>query len=285
MTHSTLFDTIVAAALAERPELGALRPVVEKELLHHDILRYLAHSGTLQHLVFMGGTCLRICYGSPRLSEDLDFTTDLPVDEIPHVLSDFSEGIRLALDRKYRLPVAVTPPQREAGNVRTWKVRLTTRPQRPDLPAQRIHVDVQALPARDAQSRLVRNPYRIDMGTSGLLIQASSTAEILADKFIALALRPNRIKWRDVWDIVWLLQRDTPLSRSLLARKAEDRATNTQTIVDQITDRLTSEDTPPSGFIQELQRFLPTGELRTTIAEPKYWIAVSDMILSEIHRK
>ncbi len=48
--------------------------VVEKELLHHDILRVLSGSGLLAKLTFIGGTCLRACYGSHRLSEDLDFT-------------------------------------------------------------------------------------------------------------------------------------------------------------------------------------------------------------------
>ena len=33
-----------------------------------------------------------------------------------------------------------------------------------------------------------------------------SREEILADKFLALAFRPNRIKNRDLWDIVWLKQ-------------------------------------------------------------------------------
>jgi predicted nucleotidyltransferase component of viral defense system len=47
---------------------------VEKELLHHDILREMSMAGLLKNLTFIGGTCLRACYGSSRLSEDLDFT-------------------------------------------------------------------------------------------------------------------------------------------------------------------------------------------------------------------
>ena len=66
-----LFDQLTREALRNTPELGLLRPVVEKELLHHDILREMGDSGVLQGLVFMGGTCLRTCYGSLRLSEDL----------------------------------------------------------------------------------------------------------------------------------------------------------------------------------------------------------------------
>ena len=70
----SLFDQLVGEALRSRGDLTTLRPVVEKELLHHDILRELSGAGLLTSLTFIGGTCLRACYGSPRLSEDLDFT-------------------------------------------------------------------------------------------------------------------------------------------------------------------------------------------------------------------
>ena len=70
----SLFDQVVNEALRSRAELTSLRPVVEKELLHHDILREMSEAGLLRWLIFIRGTCLRACYGSSRLSEDLDFT-------------------------------------------------------------------------------------------------------------------------------------------------------------------------------------------------------------------
>ena len=70
----SLFDQLVDQALRHQAELASLRVVVEKELLHHDIMRALSDSGMLEKLCFIGGTCLRACYGSNRLSEDLDFT-------------------------------------------------------------------------------------------------------------------------------------------------------------------------------------------------------------------
>ena len=45
-----------------------MRPVIEKELLHHDILFALDAEGVLDSLTFQGGTSLRLCYGSARLS-------------------------------------------------------------------------------------------------------------------------------------------------------------------------------------------------------------------------
>ena len=39
----SLFDQLVGEALRSRGDLTTLRPVVEKELLHHDILRELSN--------------------------------------------------------------------------------------------------------------------------------------------------------------------------------------------------------------------------------------------------
>ncbi|MDR0877497.1 MAG: nucleotidyl transferase AbiEii/AbiGii toxin family protein, partial [Treponema sp.] len=68
------FDTLVNTALESNLGFSGLRPVVEKEILHHDILREMNKAGFLKKVTFIGGTCLRLCYGSERLSEDLDFT-------------------------------------------------------------------------------------------------------------------------------------------------------------------------------------------------------------------
>jgi len=66
----SLFDALVDEAIRNSPELVVLSPVVEKELLQHDIMRLMSDAGLLVHLTFIGGTCLRACYGSERLSED-----------------------------------------------------------------------------------------------------------------------------------------------------------------------------------------------------------------------
>lgn len=55
------------------PGRAHMRPVIEKELLHYDILFVLEQAGLLDHLTFQGGTSLRLCHGAPRFSEDLDF--------------------------------------------------------------------------------------------------------------------------------------------------------------------------------------------------------------------
>src|SRR3990172_13326048 len=98
-----LFDQLVTEALKNQPDLSSLRIVVEKELLHHDILRILSQNNLLSNLTFIGGTCLRLCYGGIRLSEDLDFTGGK--DFSRQSLSDMGHALTRTLYEKYDLPV------------------------------------------------------------------------------------------------------------------------------------------------------------------------------------
>ncbi len=53
----SLFDQLVNEALRSCAELTSLRPVVEKELLHHDILREMSEAGLLTGRTFFCDTC------------------------------------------------------------------------------------------------------------------------------------------------------------------------------------------------------------------------------------
>lgn len=215
-----LFDRLVDEALRAQTSLAPLRAVVEKELLHHDILREMAEAGLLHRLTFIGGTCLRVCYGSHRLSEDLDFAGGADFDRT--TLGGLGPLLIERLVAKYGLTVSVSEPVREAGLVDTWKIQVITRAGRRDLPAQRINIDIYAVPSHDPRPLLLRNPYGVDMGTAGLILQAESREEILADKLLALALRPNRLKYRDLWDIGWLAQQGVQPPLVLIPLKITD---------------------------------------------------------------
>ena len=66
------FSELVERAMP-KPGLQGIRHVVEKELLHYDILFTQELEDYLNSLMFHGGTCFRLCYDSLRFSEDLDF--------------------------------------------------------------------------------------------------------------------------------------------------------------------------------------------------------------------
>lgn len=267
----SLFDDLVDIALRHRPETASLRPVVEKEILHHEILRIMNQAGLLRNLVFMGGTCLRLCHGSPRLSEDLDFATALADATLTLELAQLGVVLVEKLQEKYDLQVVVDAPVRAEGEVRTWKVRVTTRPGRRDLPLQRISIDVQTLAALDPVPMTLRNPYRVDLGTMGLIIATESLSEILVDKVIAIALRPNRIKNRDLWDLGWLDQHDVPFNKDVLETKLSNRGIGVEAFRDLYASRCNELDGGRDQFIFEMRRFLAPHIMEESILDPGYW--------------
>ena len=62
MDRQADFDALVAMAMAI-PGRAHMRPVIEKELLHYDLLFCLDQEGILDQLTFQGGTSLRLCHG------------------------------------------------------------------------------------------------------------------------------------------------------------------------------------------------------------------------------
>ncbi len=275
----SLFDQLVNEALRSRAELTSLRPVVEKELLHHDILREMSEAGLLTGLTFIGGTCLRACYGSARLSEDLDFTggTDFKRSD----LAELARVLTERLQTRYGLPVSVSEPVKVGGKVSTWKLTIETRPGQKHLPAQRIHLDICAIPSHDPRPMMLRNLYGIDLGTSGLILQAQSREEILADKVIALAFRENRIKNRDLWDIAWLTQQGIELPTELIPLKLRDHQRTSTEFITSLSERTTSLQTQPlmrEDFMKEMRRFLPAVTIRDTIEKEAYWSYLADLV-------
>jgi len=246
--------------------------VVEKELLHHDILREMSEAGMLAGLTFIGGTCLRACYGSARLSEDLDFTGGSHFQRGD--LANLARVLTERMEIRYELPVSVSEPVRTAGRVSTWKLIIETRPGRKHLPAQRIHLDICAIPSRDPRPMMLRNLYGVDLGTSGLLLRARSREEILADKIIALASRENRVKNRDLWDIAWLVQQGIELPAGLIPLKVRDHQRENAEFIGLLRERVTALKTLPetrADFMREMRRFLPAATVRDTLEKPPYW--------------
>jgi predicted nucleotidyltransferase component of viral defense system len=278
-----LFDQLVGEALRSRADLTTLRPVVEKELLHHDILREMSGAGLLASLTFIGGTCLRACYGSPRLSEDLDFTggSDFKKED----LSAFAVVLTERLETRYGLLARISEPVKTGGHVSTWKLTMETRPGLRHLPAQRIHLDICAIPSHAPRPMMLRNLYGIDLGTSGLILQAQSREEILADKMIALAFRENRIKNRDLWDIAWLVQQGVTLPVELVPVKVRDHQREESEFAALLQSRsaaLSNEPRLREDFLKEMRRFLPAVTVRDTLENPAWWTYLTQVIEEQV---
>lgn len=261
-------------------EYAAVTPVIEKEILHHDIMDVMVKQGVMQSLTFIGGTSLRLCYNSSRLSEDLDFNGGHNFK--PSDFEGLEVEIQKYIQKKYETEVWVHKPHKnKQGNTSSWKISIEKEANRPDLPRQKMHIDVCAIPSFDTEKRALINHYNIVVPTEGLLIPVQSLEETLADKFIALAYRARRIKPRDLWDIVWIKQRGVEVSTVLIDKKLEARKKAkhdfTETLRIQV-DKLQQEDEVKKDFNMEMSRFVPKHVKERTIDSPDYWAYVQSEI-------
>jgi len=255
------------------PEYAAISPVIEKEILHHDIMTVLIKEGLMQSLTFIGGTSLRMCYNSARLSEDLDFNAGH--DFKPSQFNGLELEIQKYIQNKYETEVWVNKPTEDKqGNTSSWKISIAKEANRPDLPRQKMHIDVCAIPSFDIEKRPLINHYNIVVPTEGLLVPVQSLKEALADKLIALAYRSRRIKPRDLWDIVWIKQRGVDLSENLIDSKLMARGKQKRDFIEALqlqTEKLLHDDEVRNDFMMEMSRFLPKQIKERTIDNPDYW--------------
>lgn len=258
------------------PDYVAVTPVIEKEILHHDIMDVLIKQGVLQRLSFIGGTSLRMCYNSSRLSEDLDFNGGH--DFKPSDFEGLESEIQTYIQNKYETEVWVNKPSGEQqGDTVSWKISIVKAPNRPDLPRQKMHIDVCAIPSFDIEKRPLINHYDIVVPTEGILVPVQSLQETLADKLIALAYRARRIKPRDIWDIVWIKQRGIDLSKILVEKKLNARHKQTDDFRQALSTALTklmSEEEVHNDFNMEMSRFIPQNIKERTIDNSEYWAYV-----------
>ena len=229
------FKLYVEKAMADS-EMAAMRPVVEKELLHYEIFNALDEDGLLKNLVFQGGTSLRLCRGSERFSEDLDFVGGKDFSSAS--MEKVKDCLIKHIGERFGLKVTVKEPgpaQRDAlVNVTKWMVSIETNPGSPDIPRQKIKIDIANIPAYTREPIPLRLNYSVLEGMRSPIVITESIDEILADKLVALPTSiakleggtliptPAKIRHRDIWDIAWLVGQGARLQLGLIHSKIAD---------------------------------------------------------------
>lgn len=276
------FNALVDMAMGD-PHRAHMGPVIRKELLHYDILFCLDRAGMLDDLVFQGGTSLRLCYGSRRYSEDLDFVGGR--DFSSSALKDMKGALEDYLATRYGLEVKVKEPavlRQEPDyselNIDKWQISVVTSPERRDVPRQRIKIEVANIPAYTREVLVLRknHPFLPD-GYDDILIAVESLDEIMADKLVSLAAA-KRVRHRDIWDLSWLQQQGAVIRPDLVKNKLDDyRVTGYSSMVDNIIDRCPSI-IDGDAFQNQMKRFLPADVLEQTLARDRYREALAGSI-------
>ncbi|WP_333850771.1 nucleotidyl transferase AbiEii/AbiGii toxin family protein [Leclercia sp.] len=283
MSKRVEFKVLVEEALRQT-ELANLRPVVEKELLHYDVLFCLSEAGLLKSLTFQGGTSLRLCYDANRFSEDLDFAGG--ADFCATDLAQMKNCIEKYLGERYGLEVSVKEPDElraepEYAEIKVdkWQISVTTAPERKDLPRQRIKIEIANIPAYTHSYRqLVRNYTVLPDGYSDTLIRVQSLDEIMADKLVSLPATTRRIRYRDMWDLLWLKQQGAKMNVGLVSQKLKDyRIENFAQLIQARIESLPAI-VAEGQFNNEMKRFIPSAVYETSLGREGFSLFLLDSL-------
>jgi predicted nucleotidyltransferase component of viral defense system len=248
---------------------GEMEQNLVKEAIHLHLLSALSDAGILRHVVFQGGTSLRLCYGGVRYSEDLDFVCGksgsyVAKIEFDRLIRDALEATKRSLQQEFDIDphqIALkqpAPPMAIKGNsvaVAAWQIVVPIESTERS-PKSRIKIEFANVPSYDNAPRLARvTPGLVQV--QDVILAVESENEILADKAVALTARPV-LKYRDIWDAWDLTSRmDAKIDRAMVRHKFVDY--ETKDVEAKARNRLDeiAKETTAQAFLAEMKRFLP----------------------------
>ncbi len=208
---------------------------VSREYIQHLFLSHLYQSPESDHFAFKGGTALRLLYGSPRFSEDLDFTGHVKPFHLARLLAQTAErmtGESLPFKTLEAKPTS-------GGYLALYQCQVHEE-------AVRLELNVSLRNRAPAEAVLVTSPLVPSYQCLRLPLR-----EMTAEKIQALL---SRKKPRDFFDLYFLLRQRlgieaiVPLKKRLLAEVKELEAKSIQ---------------------RELKLFLPVSHHKTIANLPK----------------
>ncbi len=218
--------------------------LVLQEEVQKSILTALSRKEVFNKLVFQGGTVLRLFYGNPRFSEDLDFVTTgdkngtVLLEQKGHIQNfvrdcfPFLDGVDVRVQKDDELKRLIL---KTLSDVQEQSVR--------------IHMEVFPVTSHESGSMTLNYPPFFPA------VRVESVKEILSDKMAAL-MGCDYVKGRDLWDVYFLVnERDVTLDMELLRRKVDDY------VISQENRSKALERCREKGrdaLDNELKRFLPT---------------------------
>jgi predicted nucleotidyltransferase component of viral defense system len=240
-----------------------------KEAIHLHLLSALSDAGVFRHVVFQGGTALRLCYGGERYSEDLDFVCGKAGSYLDNI--EFERLIQSALDatkKSLHRDFGIDPEQivlkqpshpmaikGDAVSVAAWQI-LVPIDATPRSPKSRVRIEFANVPSYESGPNVAAVMQDL-VQIQDVILTVESANEILADKAVALTAR-EVLKYRDVWDVWYLVNRlKAQASPEIVKRKFADYGTSDfETKAKQRLDQLARPSTAKL-FLEEMRRFLP----------------------------
>ncbi len=220
------------------------RRVILKEALQVYSLATIYGQPASNRITFQGGTCLRLVYGGPRYSEDVDFVTTLSDAELAVLFEPVSREVsRLGPLFDGEITTRV---QKTTSEIVRWRVYYQAAREQDSTS---VSLEFAPYPAYTDHVGVLRPPLVLP-ALSLVVVRAETLEEILADKVVAFAGR-HYVKGRDVFDLWWLKNRGIVVDRELVRKKLADYKVQPQKL------RAHLAALHPDRIRQELENFLP----------------------------
>jgi predicted nucleotidyltransferase component of viral defense system len=189
-----------------------------REVMQEVALAGLYRGVFFDRAAFYGGTCLRIFYGLPRFSEDLDFsllTSDTDFSLEPYFKAVRAEFLSLGLDVEISTKKKTVRTGIESAFLKS-DTRLFTLAVHGEKTVK-IKFEVDTLPPLgfSTEEKLLLEPFSLYVKCFGL-------PDLFAGKMHALLFRnwKSRVKGRDWYDFEWYVKKGVPLNLSHFACRA-----------------------------------------------------------------
>jgi len=269
MNRAASIKSAVADFMMRRGVPGEMEQNLIKEAIHLHLLSALSDAGVLRHVVFQGGTALRLCYGGERYSEDLDFVCGKAGSYVRKI--EFEELVRNALETTKKTlhrdfdidpdQIALKQPthpmsiKSDSLSVAAWQIAVPILPTSKS-PKSRVKIEFANVPSYDSGPSVAGATQGL-VQIQDVILAAESANEILADKAVALTAR-DALKYRDVWDVWYLVNKlHAATDRNVVTRKFADYGTSdVEARAKQRRKELAKSSTAKS-FLDEMRRFLP----------------------------
>lgn len=174
-----------------------------REYLQVLSLKAIYHSKYGRGLSFVGGTCLRICRGLKRFSEDLDFNYDQKIprydfSELNHFVSDFLK------QSGFFVEVAVSKNKVVQKSFIKFS-QVLQRFQLTALKSQKLHIKLEIDTNPPQIEPADRETFFVTQFNELFPILKHTDRTLFAGKIAAILTRPYP-KGRDFYDLIWYLK-------------------------------------------------------------------------------
>lgn len=227
-----------------------------KEYLQYLVLYLLYNEKKWRKLVFKGGSCLRVCFGLPRLSEDLDF--DYQEDKIgKNILLLLENFLRKEITKKY-FPKLQTKIQ---SDIRIYlkfpilrSLGLSDRSQ-----TDKLYVKIETSKEVSPFAKFILTP--VSRFGFNFIVRSYDLSSLMSGKINAFLYRiwfrgkKNEIdiKGRDFYDLFWFFQKGVEPNWQMLRRMTgiKDRQELKKALLDRIKKSVT-----PQKLAYDLNNFI-----------------------------